>query len=155
MEYRLYKPEDFAALYAIEEICFQPPFRFPRRFMRQLVDARDTATWIAEEEGAMAGFAIVEWTEDFHGVSANIATIEVSPEHRKRGVGMELMRLMEQSARTANAAVLGLHVDPANASAIRLYESLGFAHVGNEDDFYAPDRNALVYRKLLIAEATN
>ena len=28
MKYRPYKPEDFEALYALEEACFQPPFRF-------------------------------------------------------------------------------------------------------------------------------
>jgi ribosomal protein S18 acetylase RimI-like enzyme len=154
MEYRLYKPEDFAALYAIEEVCFHPPLRFPRRFMRQLVEARESATWIAEENGTMAGFSIVEWAEDVHGIHASIATIEVLPEHRKRGIGKELMHLMEQSVRAANAAIIGLHVDPANAGAVRLYESLGFVLVGSEDDFYAPDRHALVYRKALMGKPT-
>jgi hypothetical protein len=36
MLYRRYLPEDFNALYAIEEACFQQPFRFGRRYMRQL-----------------------------------------------------------------------------------------------------------------------
>lgn len=152
MEYRLYKPDDFAALYAIEEVCFQPPLRFTRRYMRQLVEAQDSATWIAEAGGAMAGFAIVECTEDAHGVSAYIATIEVLPERRGGGVGKELMGRVEDSARAAGAAVLWLHVDPLNVGAVRLYERFCFALAGNEDDFYAPGRGALVYRKLLVPE---
>ena len=37
MLYRLYQPGDFAALYAVEELCFEPPFRFSRAYMRQLI----------------------------------------------------------------------------------------------------------------------
>ena len=77
MPCRPYIANDFAALYAIEEVCFQPPFRFGRGYMRHLVNASNTATWIAEEKGQMAGFAIVEWTRHRGGVSAYIQTIEV------------------------------------------------------------------------------
>ena len=31
------------------------------RYMRQLVESADSATWIAEDDGQIAGFAIVEW----------------------------------------------------------------------------------------------
>jgi ribosomal protein S18 acetylase RimI-like enzyme len=149
MEYRLYKPEDFAALYAIEEVCFQPPFRFKRRYMKRLVDATNSATWIAEENGAMVGFAIVEWTQEIRGISAYIETIEVLPSHRRRGVGKELMRTVEGSARDANAAVMWLHVDAVNEGAKRMYEAHGYEFYAKEDDFYAPGRGALIYRKAL------
>jgi ribosomal protein S18 acetylase RimI-like enzyme len=60
---RLYTPQDFAALYAIEERCFEPLFRFGRRTMRQFVSRSNAATWLAEEDGELKGFAMVEWTE--------------------------------------------------------------------------------------------
>ncbi len=50
MLYRLYQPGDFPALYAVEELCFEPPFRFSRTYMRQLIESPNAATWIAEEE---------------------------------------------------------------------------------------------------------
>jgi len=52
MLYRLYQPADFAQLYAVEEICFQPPFRFSRALMRKLIANSSSATWIAEENGS-------------------------------------------------------------------------------------------------------
>jgi ribosomal protein S18 acetylase RimI-like enzyme len=149
MEYRRYKPEDFADLYAIEEVCFQPPFRFKRRYMQRLVDAANSATWIAEADGAMTGFAIVEWTQGIRGVSAYIETIEILPDHRRRGVGNELMRLVESSAREAKALVMWLHVDAKNEGAKRMYESQGYEFYGKEDDFYAPGQGALIYKKSL------
>jgi ribosomal protein S18 acetylase RimI-like enzyme len=152
MNYRLYKPGDFAALYAIEEICFEPQFRFNRRFMRQLADARNGAAWIAEEKGKMTGFAIVHWSTNSAGIRAYIHTIEVLPEHRGRGIAGELLNNIENSAREGGAAVLWLHVDESNASAIRLYEAHSFLRAGKQDHYYAPGRGALLYKKPLIPE---
>lgn len=147
MEYRPYKPDDFDALYAIEEECFQPPLRFGRRYMHWLVNAQNSATWIAEEVSGMAGFGIVEWTPSIRGLSAYIQTIEVQAVHRGHGIGRELLRRLEGSARAAGAATLWLHVDATNATAIRLYESHEFVEVGQEKNYYASGRDALIYRK--------
>ena len=149
MLYRLYSPEDFAPLYAIEEICFQPPFRFSRSYMRRLVDASNAAAWIAEENSIMAGFAIVAWRAVKGGVMAYIETIEVTPTQRGKGVGAELLCRVEDSARSAGALSLWLHVDETNAGAIRLYERHGFHSHGSEEHFYAPGRGALIYGKSL------
>ena len=49
MFFRLYKSGDFAQLYAIEELCFQPPFRFSAPICIKLVQSEASATWIAEQ----------------------------------------------------------------------------------------------------------
>jgi len=153
MLYRLYTPDDFDPLYAIEEVCFQPPFRFGRRYMRKLIDSATAATWIAEEDGRMAGFAIVEWTQEVGGINAYIPTIEVVPEWRGQGVGGELLRRVEGSARGAHAPWIWLHVDAENAAAIRLYEANGYRNEGREEDFYSLGRAGLIYGKPLEAGA--
>jgi len=147
--YRPYASGDFDPLYAIEELCFQPPFRFSRRYMRRLVDRRNSATWIAEEDGRMAGFAIVDWSQEIDGISSYIQTIEVVPDRRGQGVGKELLWLIEDSARAEGAHRLWLHVDEFNKAGIRLYESVAFTVQGKEVDYYAPGHAALIYQKLL------
>jgi len=150
MRYRAYRPDDFAALYAIEEACFQPPLRFSRAYMRRLVSSSDAATWIAEEEeGQMAGFAIVEWSGEAGARAAYIQTIEVAPEKRRLGVGAALMRCVEQSAQSAGARMIWLHVDAENANAIRLYEAHGYGCKGREANYYPRGRAALMYAKSL------
>ena len=149
MHYRLYTPDDFAALYAIEEVCFQPPHRFGRRYMRQLIESSCSAAWIAEHDGRMAGFAIVEWARESAEVVAYIQTIEVLPAERGQGVGHELLARMQASARQAGAAIIWLHVDAENAAAIRLYERNGFLCEGREADYYGPGRPALVFARVL------
>jgi len=150
--YRPYTAEDFAGLYAIEELCFQPPFRFGRRQLRQLVQRRNAATWIAEQDGLLCGFAIVEWMRDRGGVIAYLQTIEVAPDWRGLGVGSELLRRVEGSARAAGAWQIWLHVDAENAAAIRLYEANGYRIEGRRENYYPLGRAALICLKALESE---
>lgn len=147
MLYRLYRPEDFAQLYVIEQVCFQPPFRFASSYMRRVVESSNSATWIAEAESEMAGFAIIEWTEEEGQIIAYIETIEVAPAQRHRGIATELLQRVESSAWAAGAQALWLHVAEGNVSAISLYRAHGYLLQGREVDYYAPGLNAFIYSK--------
>ena len=155
MLYRPYAPQDFDSLYAIEELCFQPQFRFSRKYMRQIVSHWNSVTWIAEENGQMGGFAIAEWSRGAGGTIGYIQTIEVAPDWRKQGIGRQLLRRIEGSARAASAQALWLHVHAENAPAIHLYESNGYCREGREEDYYAPGHAALIYGKRLKSEPAN
>jgi [ribosomal protein S18]-alanine N-acetyltransferase len=150
--YRLYAANDFPQLSAIEEICFQPPHRFSRAYMRHLVRAANAATWVAEEDGRIVGFAIVEWAEESDLLIAYIQTIEVTPTHRGRGIAGELMRRIEDSAHAAGAPAIWLHAEAGNQPAIRLYEANGYLCRGREDGYYGRGRAALIYVKSLPGE---
>jgi ribosomal protein S18 acetylase RimI-like enzyme len=82
VDYRLYLPEDFWPLYSIEEACFQPPHRFSRSYMRQLIRQPNAATWVAERDGGICGFGLVDWTREAGETVAYIQTLEVLPELR-------------------------------------------------------------------------
>ena len=151
MLYRLYKPEDFDALYAIEEVCFPWPDRFSRAYMRQVIRKRTAATWIAEDGERLCGFAVVEWTHESSRLLAYIQTLEVLPEWRGQGVGEELMRRIESSACAAGSQGIWLHVDPSNTDAVRLYERLEYVFSGRREDYYGLGRPALLYAKPLDA----
>jgi len=155
MLYRLFQTGDFAQLYAIEEACFQPPFRFSRAFMRKLTESRRFVTWIAEENGQMTGFAIAELKATFEASAAYIQTIEVAPEQRGNGTGSELLRRVECSAQVAGAHSIWLHVDTENKGAIRLYESHDYMREGREEHYYARHRAAFVYRKELTGPSAD
>lgn len=153
MNFRLYQPRDFARLYAIETACFQSPLRFSRVYMRQLVASIHTATWVADLQGELAGFAIAEWLRNAQGVVAYIETLEVAVAHRRQGIAAELLRRVEGSARIAGAHTMWLHVDVQNATAIRLYEGSGYICQDREEHYYDYNRPALVYAKPISAPA--
>ena len=149
MNYRVYYPDDFPQLYAIEEICFQPPLRFSRRYLRRIAESAGSVTWIAEQEGQIAGFSIADFVSDAGTLAAYIETIEILPQLRGLGTGTELLRRIEESARDRGARAIWLHVESQNAGAIRLYESHGYQCEGRKEHYYAHGRAGLVYRKLL------
>jgi [ribosomal protein S18]-alanine N-acetyltransferase len=154
--YRTYTPPDFDALYAIEESCFEPVFRFGRRYMLWLVQLPNAVTWIAEENGRLAGFAIAEFSSqgDNGGVAAYIQTIEVLPAARGRGVGGALLGRIEGSARLARVDLIWLHVEATNARAIRLYEAQCYFCKGRQEHYYPQGKAALIYVKRLDGCAT-
>jgi ribosomal-protein-alanine N-acetyltransferase len=147
--YRPYIPQDSPTLYAIEEACFQPPHRFSRSYMRQIVRQPRVATWIAERDTRMLGFAIVEWGRELENRFAYIQTLEVLPEARGLGIGAELLRRLEDSARNAASHAIWLHVDAKNSAAMRLYQKHGYQLGGREQDYYGHNRPGLVYAKSL------
>ncbi|MFZ1939126.1 MAG: N-acetyltransferase [Terracidiphilus sp.] len=149
MLYRLFEPADFTQLYAVEEICFQPPFRFSRAFMRRLTASTRTRTWIAEQDGNMTGFAIVDLKPGTDSPAAYIQTIEVLPDFRGQGIGNELLRHVETSACESGAVTIWLHVDTENKVAIRLYEAHGYMRQRREEHYYARHRAAFIYGKSL------
>ena len=149
MLFRLYQPGDFPQLYAIEEICFVPPLRFSRRYMQEIISRKSGATWIAEEDGVMAGFTVIDCIEEPEGTFAYIQTIEVAPAFRKRGVGAELLQRVDGFARSAGAILIWLHVDAQNDAAIRLYRTHGYQRQGRHEHYYARGRDAEIYVKAL------
>ena len=81
--------------------------------------------------------------------AAYIQTIEVHPASRRRGIALELLRRVEDSARAAGARSIWLHVDQENSAAIRLYEGRGYLRKGREEHYYARHRPAFIYAKPL------
>jgi [ribosomal protein S18]-alanine N-acetyltransferase len=68
---------------------------------------------------------------------AHLARLIVEPQHRGRGIGERLVRLLLIEARASGHKVASLNVDPANAVAIALYVKIGFADAprpGDEPD---------------------
>jgi ribosomal protein S18 acetylase RimI-like enzyme len=149
VHYRLYQTDDFPQLYALEELCFPPPDRFSRRYLRSLVSRDHAATWVAEENARLTGFAIAVWAQRKSEITAYIQTLEVAPAARRSGVGRELLQRIEASARAAGATLIWLHVEATNAAAIHLYEARGYCCQGRRENYYPEGRAALIYVKPL------
>ncbi len=61
---------------------------------------------------------------------SEVEDLFVAAEHRRRGVGSDLMEAAEREARRQRFAKVGLAVGVANAAARRLYERRGYADTG-------------------------
>ena len=140
---RGYRPGDWKGMYALDLVCFEPPFRFSEREMRRFAEARGAICVLAEADEELAGFCIAH----LEGPWAYVVTLDVAPEWRRRGLAARLMADVEEQARAGGAGGLGLHVYNGNAGAIRFYERIGYSRVGMAEGFYGRGLDALVYRK--------
>jgi ribosomal-protein-alanine N-acetyltransferase len=140
---RGYRPGDWKAMYALDVVCFEPPFRFGAREMRRLAEERGAISVLAEADGELLGFCIAHREDPW----AYVVTLDVAPEWRRLGVAGRLLAEVEQQVRASGSVGMGLHVHNGNAAAIRFYERTGYSRVGLTQGFYGRGLDALVYRK--------
>ena len=146
MTLRGYRAEDLEAMWALDVVCFEPVFRFSRRAMRRFAEARGAVTVLAEAEGELAGFAIVQMEE---GVGY-VVTLDVAPAWRRQGLAKQLMTDVEARVSAAGGVGIELHVFVGNVGAVRFYEGMGYGRLGMVEGFYGRGLDALVYGKRFV-----
>ena len=150
---RGYRPGDLDAMFRLDVVCFDPPFRFSRAAMRRFAEAGNARVLLADAGGNLAGFCIVHVETDVAQRVGYIVTLDVDPGQRRLGVGRHLMAAAEVEGRAAGCGALALHVFTGNAGATQFYEELGYVRLQRATGFYGRGGDAWAYRKQL-AEGT-
>lgn len=100
---------------------------------------------------AAAGF-VLAWNS---GDEAEILTVAVVPQRRRRGVGSALVAAAAGAAAGRGAKAIYLEVAESNAAASQLYAKLGFVEVGRRKGYYEDGADALVLRKHLAVDGVS
>jgi len=101
--------------------------------------------FVAKESGEIVGYSRVHlyrWNN-----SALITTVLVDVQHRRRGVGTRLLKVMEDFARKSKARVLIIDVPPDNFPALQLYFKNGFQICGYNAKIYQEGKTAIYLAK--------
>ena len=143
---RDYSPRDLAGLCALDRQCFPEKIAFPREAMRETIEEKGAFGIVAEDEsGAIAAFVVAGRTSPRVG---HIATIDVAPGVRRRGLGTRLMHAAE--ARLAGLGVRKMRLETATGNvARRLFAKLGYRRVGKIERYYPDGSDAWVMEKPL------
>lgn len=135
-------PEEMAALHAR---CFSVRSWSVAEF-EQLVQARGMI-WLTSRDNDGLIFA------QYLPPEAEILTVAVSPEARRKGIGRELIDGLLSVLPAVKVSELFLEVAEDNAAARALYESCGFAEAGRRKGYYprgqGPAVDALILRRTL------
>ncbi len=135
---------DIPAMFALDLVCFEEPFRFDLKSMRRFALRAGAIVVVAKATGELAGFVIVHLER---GRLAYVVTLDVAPEFRRRGLARALMAEAESQARNTGADRMGLHVFPGNSAAIAFYERLGYERKDLDESFYGEGLGAFVCLK--------
>ena len=154
IQLREYTKRDLEAIFALDEACFELPFRFSARAMKQFAEARNALTAIAENEtGEIAGFCIAHVERAGKGLQAYVVTLDVAPHYRRHGLARQMLERIEQQAVEAGCEAMALHVSVENEGAIAFYEREGYVRSHIVKSFYGLGRHAYVYQKALASAA--
>lgn len=90
------------------------------------------AALVAVEWGPPSGLVVLHWyrTLDAAAPVAQITTLLVGPDERRRGVGRLLLKAAAQAARLAGCGTLQLLADPAQPDLRAFCEATGFTEGG-------------------------
>jgi ribosomal-protein-alanine N-acetyltransferase len=88
---------------------------------------------VAESNGRIAGFAVVSIVAP----QAELESIAVAPEFRRRGVARRLFESLQTELKQQKVMELLLEVRASNRAALELYAGCGFQAVAVRSRYYA------------------
>lgn len=136
---------DVDALLTLEEVF--PTDRLDRRAFRHAVRSPTISTLVAARDGLLLGYAMVHRRRG--SPTARLASIAVSPQAGRSGLGRRLLAAAEADARAKGCTRLRLEVRADNGAAQRLYERAGYRRFDTAEDFYEDGEAAWRYEKEL------
>lgn len=122
-----------------------------RQDMAELLASPGVTGWALQSADAAIGFALCRVAAD----EAELLTIAVQPNQRRRGAGRALLAAVTAHASAAGARSLFLEVGADNPAALALYGQAAFRTVGSRRAYYprggAPAADAVVMRLALTS----
>ncbi len=139
LEIKKMLPEDTAAVAAIERMIFSQPWS-EKGFLDSL-ESPDTLYLVVKVQGVIVGYCgLLQSFEE-----ADITNVAVHPEWRGRGIAYQMLQTLMEQGKTRGIERYTLEVRVSNASAIHVYEKLGFTSVGVRKNFYdMPREDAMI-----------
>lgn len=113
--------------------AFWRPAEMPRTFILELIEGKHSDILVAEEEGVVVGFAVVQDrdTLPFNPIIPNryayLMDMVVDPAHRGKGLGSALLAAVDNWAKERGCRWVELNVLEENTAARRLYERAGLS----------------------------
>jgi ribosomal-protein-alanine acetyltransferase len=107
--------------------------------VQHFITGAESSVIVARRERHLAAFAIMHFGDDV----AHLNLLAVAPEHRRQGLGSQLMDWLTTTAIEAGVFRINLEVRTQNNAARSFYERLGFAQLGVVQGYYQGREAAL------------
>ena len=144
IKFRPWTQLDLVDVYAIEKsVYLDDPWSLDQ--FKEEYAGSNRQYLIAEHQGKVVGYAGVMMVGDV----ADILTLTVSPEFRRRGIAREFLKRIVDWSRNQKAVAMMLEMRVGNKEAEPLYLDNGFRKISERQNYYGPGITAVVMRKEL------
>ena len=107
--------------------------------VQHFISGPESSVVVARREQRIAAFAIMHFGNDV----AHLNLLAVSPEHRRQGLGSQLMVWLTKTALEAGVFRINLELRMQNEAARHFYSRLGFDQLGVIQGYYQGREAAL------------
>lgn len=146
VKFREFTALDLVTAVAMEKAIYGKSGWSAGQFKEEFAKAPKNAYYIAAEaNGELIGYAGIYYLSEF----ADIHTITVAIDHRRKGIGREFLKRLINWARVKKAEAIMLEVRVGNEEAMPLYIASGFTEISRRQNYYGPGLTAIIMRKEL------
>jgi len=145
---RAYQPDDFDALYKLDQSCFSRGIAYSKTTLRYFLALASAECLLAVEEGYIAGFILSE----VDGGLAHIITLDVAEAHRRSGVGSLLLNGAEKNLSAQGVRTVFLETAVDNHAAVNFWSRHGYIREGILKRYYLGRIDGYEMRKKLSVE---
>jgi ribosomal-protein-alanine N-acetyltransferase len=146
---RPYEARDFAAMHKLDQACFAPGISYSRWSLQYFLNLPSADCLVAEEGKRLAGFILAEENPPL----AHIITLDVAESHRRKGVGSDLLRDMEQHFAFHGIQSVLLETAVDNESGIAFWQHHGYRTEAVVKRYYLGRIDAYEMRKKLAGQS--
>ena len=147
IKYRAAIPLDLPVLVSMERVLFADSPWTTGQFKEAFAGVPTIRHFLVatNDEDKIIGYAAVLVVAP--GVEADVLTVAVLPDFTRQGIASQFMKELEKWSISKQAPAMMLEVGVNNASAIALYEKLGYQKISTRKNYYGQGLDALVMRK--------
>jgi ribosomal-protein-alanine N-acetyltransferase len=107
--------------------------------VQHFISGSESSVVVARREGRIAAFAIMHFGDE----AAHLNLLAVATEHRRQGLGRQLMRWLTATALEAGVFRINLEVRTQNEAGRIFYEALGFNMLNVVQGYYQGRESSL------------
>lgn len=131
----------------VERKCFKSE-AFTRQQIAQLLTHPNAVSLIAKDNHTIIGFVIGMIYIEKEKMEGHILTIDVSPSHRRMGIGKMLLQQMERIFINKGVKTCCLEAREDNIAALNLYQKLGYKKARKIYRYYK-NADGIIFQKVL------
>lgn len=140
---------DVPVLVGVEKVIYPESPWSAAQFKEELSGVPKTRKYIvALDDNEIIGYAGIALAGDV----ADIHTLTVLPQFRRRGIASNMLKDLEAWALNKGISNFMLEMREGNIEAQPLYEKYGYQVISRRDNYYAPGIHALIMRKEISHE---
>jgi ribosomal-protein-alanine N-acetyltransferase len=145
------KTSDLETLYSIEKECFITE-AFTKEQLEYLLENPKGISLIAQINNETVGFILGLINNYGKTRTGHVYTIDVAVKHRRRGVGLSLLREFEERLVENGVGICYLEASRGNVAALDFYRKQGYTEVNVLRNFYSEGVDGVRLVKKLFTE---